>query len=117
MSSGIRRNKLDQMLRNLTDSDKEKLRESIGVDVDRWIVDEAVILELERNVAEYRKALMERPEWKSDSKVPIEGSEFHCDFCDVSGIGAELYYTIADWKTVCIECIELLIERGRGGRE
>jgi len=108
---------LPRLIQALTEDEKQILRDSMGIDVDAWAVNERGVKKFESQLADYRKVVTESPPPTAEELKRWERQAKQCVSCGMIDKSAELYVTLKDSTTVCLECLEHLRRKVRlGGR-
>ena len=108
---------LPRLIQALTEDEKQILRDSIGIDVDAWTVNERGAKSFESQLADYRRFVSESSPPTAEEVAQWERHAQQCVSCGRSDKSAEFYVTLKDSTTVCVECLEHLqseVRRGRG---
>jgi hypothetical protein len=107
---------LSQLVQALTEDEKGILRDLMGIDVDTWTTTESGIKQFEKQLADHRKAVAESPPATAKELKEWERRSEKCVSCGVSGRAAELFVTLKDSTTVCVQCLEHLQKQVRLGK-
>jgi hypothetical protein len=99
--------KLQKLLRALDDEERRVVRETIGIDVDTWRVDERVFGEHKRRIEEYRELVAKQGGTPSPEAVATY-NERQCTGCGKRGSEVYFLVTLVHGTTMCERCLELL---------
>ena len=107
---------LRNLLLALDDEEKRILRESMGIDVHAWHLDEAAFANYRKIVDDYRAAMA--AELEARSGMRDFGETQKCSGCGRFGKEqVELFLTLAHGTTICDKCFGLLERYARNGTQ
>ena len=117
MAARERAPNLSRLVEAMTADEVDTLRDLIGIDIVNWSVNETGVSDFERQVANHRKLVAESPKPKLGPAQLREWEQgMKCVSCSTVGGAADLYITLKDSTTVCIECLEYLLQQVRLGK-
>ena len=99
--------RVESLIRKLTDIEKENLWLSTGINIDIWSLDKERAALHEKHLVEYREAVAVA---KREGATWLPNDE-RCTGCERSGPSVEYLLNLVGPNRICNDCLELLSER------